>query len=226
MISILCPTRKRPQNVLRLVDSALGTASERDALEFVFYVDEDDQTFPFGLTHGSVKIVMGPRILLSEMWNVCEKSSSGEVLMLCGDDIIFRTPAWDEQILAAFPSDGIGLVYGDDGIQHAGMATHGFLHRNWVDTVGYFVPPYFSSDFNDLWLTEVARAIGRLIYLPDVYTEHMHFCNGKGELDITHQERLVRHQQDNVDALYASLADQRIKDAEKLQDFINQWEKL
>ena len=42
--------------------------------------------------------------------------------------------------------------------------THGFLHRNWVETVGYFVPPYFSSDFNDTWLNEVADMIGRKIY--------------------------------------------------------------
>jgi hypothetical protein len=93
-----------------------------------------------------------------------------------------------------------------------------------VDAVGYFVPPYFSSDYNDLWLFQVAQSIGRLHFLPQVYTEHLHPAVGKGPLDLTHQERLARHGQDGVDALWNSLATERGQDAQKLITYIGEFE--
>ena len=99
----------------------------------------------------------------------------------------------------------------------ANFGTHGFIHRNWVDTVGYFVPPYFSSDYNDTWLNDVANMIDRRIYV-DIKTEHMHPAFNKGPMDQTHIERLQRHQEDNVDALYATKLPERQADADKFID--------
>ena len=38
LISVLCPTRERPENVIRLVNSAKATAKNPDLIEFLFYV--------------------------------------------------------------------------------------------------------------------------------------------------------------------------------------------
>lgn len=221
MISILVPTRGRPGNVERLLRSALETA--RTEVEFIFYVDDDDPSSRDVIDrHGAVAIV-GPRVVLSEMWNRCWERARYDVAMHCGDDIVFRTDGWDDRVLTEFDRfpDRIAFVHGDDGIQEGRIGTHGFLHRRWIETVGYFVPPYFSSDYNDLWLSEVADALGRRVYLPDVYTEHMHPIAGKGELDQTHRERLERHVRDDVGTLYASLAAQRAADVAKLRAAID-----
>lgn len=193
------------------------------------YLDEDDQTRHETkrlLSEGAARAtwIEGPRVVLSEMWNRCWELATNDVAMHCGDDIVFRTPAWDRVILDEFDRwpDKIVFVHGDDGFQRSNVGTHGFLHRRWIETVGYFVPPYFSSDYNDLWLTEVADALDRRIYLPDVYTEHMHPAAGKGEWDRTHQERLARHTRDNVAKLYADLADRRRTDVEKLRRVIDE----
>jgi hypothetical protein len=85
-----------------------------------------------------------------------------------------------------------------------------------METVGYFVPPYFSSDYNDMWWTVVAREIDRLVYLPDLHTEHMHPAVGKAPLDQTHQERLARHRNDDCDAIWHRTAPQREEDIQKL----------
>ena len=42
LISILCPTRGRPEFMERLVQSAIET-SEWNNYEFIFYIDDDDQ---------------------------------------------------------------------------------------------------------------------------------------------------------------------------------------
>lgn len=216
LISVLCPTRNRPDSVRELIGTALETAD--GPIEIIFYLDLDDPSADkvrAMLAGGDLRAVAGDRIVLSQCWNECAAVARGEILMQCGDDIRFRTPGWDSEVRAIFDRipDRIALVHGRDGHQDHRLATHGFLHRRWVDTVGYFVPPIFASDYNDQWLTEVADMLGRRVYLPGVYTEHMHPAAGKGEWDRTHQERLVRHRRDNVDALYAGTASLRTRDA-------------
>lgn len=222
MISVLVPTRNRPDSVKRLLNSALNTASFTP--EFIFYVDEDDTSSIDVINdHDAVtQIIVGPRVVLSEMWNRCAELAQFDVMMHCGDDIVFRSDHWDELVLNEFDKvpDKILLVYGNDGFQGEKLGTHSFIHRNWVETVGYFVPPYFSSDYNDTWLNEVAVALGRRVYVPEIFTEHMHPAAGKGVLDVTHQERLARHTRDNVENIYASKQDERFADVKKLQAFI------
>lgn len=219
MISILCPTRGRPDNMKRLYDSAMNTAQGAGSLEFIFYIDEDDRASYDMVNELEVQCVVGPRIILSEMWNACWMQAEHDIFMHCGDDIIFRSTAWDSEVINAFERipDKIVLVHGRDGYQDANLATHGFYHRRWTDALGYLVPPYFSSDYNDLWHTEVADMIGRRTYLHSVFTEHMHPVVGKGPWDQTHNERLFRHQQDNVQAIYNSKTHERLEDANKLR---------
>jgi hypothetical protein len=230
LISILTPTRGRPDNIARLVHSALDTALRPNLIEFVFYVDYDDPASDnaierLSLSGVSTMIIAGERIVLSQMWNACANAALADVMMHCGDDIIFRSDNWDEHVLGEFEKypDGIVLVHGRDGYQDANLATHGFRHRNWMNVVGDFVPPHFSSDYNDTWVTEVADSIGRRSYLESVYTEHMHPVVGKGPLDQTHQERLARHAQDNPGGIYARLAKDRQEEARLLQEFIDDY---
>jgi hypothetical protein len=224
MISILCPTRNRTDSMMRLVRSARQTASNPVELEFIFYVDDDDDASATVADDLGATAVRGSRIVLSEMWNRCWDEATRDVAMHCGDDIIFRSQNWDLHVLHAFERfpDKIALVHGRDGYQDQNLATHSFLHRRWVETLGYFVPPYFSSDYNDTWLTEVADAVGRRVYLPDVYTEHMHPVVGKGTWDQTHQERLARHTRDNVGKIYRDLLPKRLNDIAKLTTAIRQ----
>lgn len=228
-ISILCPTRGRPTSVARLLSSIRRTAVS-DTVEVIFYVDDDDPDLEItvDLIQDDVRSIarIGPRCTLSSCWNRCWDEASGDIAMQCGDDIRFRTPGWDAQIEAAFSRwpDRILLVHGDDGFQHERTATHGFLHRRWVQTVGEFVPGIFASDWADTWLTEVADRLGRRLYLPTVVTEHLHPAAGKAQWDRTHRERLARHSAEGVDMLYATTGPQRDEWVAKLSAVIRQAE--
>jgi len=116
-------------------------------------------------------------------------------------------------------ADKLIFVHGNDGHWKEKFGTHGFLHRKWLEVTSYFVPPYFSSDFNDTWLNEVANELGRRVYLPFL-TEHMHPLWGKADWDQTHKERLARHDKDKVEELYKSLAPRRAEDVRKLKQAI------
>lgn len=219
MISILLPSRGRPENISRLFDSIKATAT--GDWEMVVRLDEDDaQNYP-RIKSLNIKYIVGPRDVLSKYWNECYEAAKGPFYMHCGDDIIFRTPDWDTAVIAAFPEDKIAFVHGDDmGGNGPNFGTHGFIHKKWAETVGYFVPPYFSSDYNDTWLNDVANQLQRRFYV-GIQTEHMHPAFGKGPMDQTHEERLARHRADGVDALYVSMATQRNEDVAKLRNVID-----
>lgn len=210
MISLLLPTRQRPQQLRRLVES-LNATKRTELIELITYVDDDDDTYDDLYLDISWHRVNGPRyhdgiVNLSAKWNACYDYACGDILMHCGDDIVFRTEAWDFEVRLAFDSfaDNIAFVWGRDGYSDGkDFGTHGFIHRAWVDTVGYFVPPYFVSDYNDTFLNDVAKAIGRHHYI-DIYTEHMHYIAGKAEIDANTAERLARHQEHDPGALYRS----------------------
>ena len=42
-ISILCPTRNRVDDLEKFVTSVYETAEFKDLLEFIFYIDDDDE---------------------------------------------------------------------------------------------------------------------------------------------------------------------------------------
>lgn len=183
--------------------------------------DDPDSVPPHFTQDQRVTVVSRDRDVLSKCWNDAYDAADPEcdLFMHCGDDIVFRTEDWDLVVEEEFESwpDRLVFVHGRDGIQDHVIGTHGFLHRRWVEVVGYFVPPLFSSDYNDLWLTEVADAIGRRRYIPSLYTEHMHPAANKAPIDKTHQERMARHEEDDVDSLYAETIDQRRADVAKLR---------
>lgn len=214
-ISVLCPTRGRPQQVANMMRSIEETATILP--EVLFYVDNDDAGLPQEDRWPGVKVLRGPRILMTEMWNRCAEVATGEILMLSGDDMLFKTKGWDDLVrraFAAFP-DRLVMVHGDDGLHGNQFGTHCFLHRAWVDAVGYFSPPYFSSDYGDTWINDVFNALNRRIFVP-IVTEHLHPLAGKGQWDKTHQERLERHKRDNVEKLYKDLEPQRLTDTQKV----------
>lgn len=230
MISLLFPSRGRPENLERLLQSLVDTTD--GDLQLVIALDEDDGTVSeyieiakkFETLEMQFDFLIGPRTLLSEYWNLCFEKATGDILMHCGDDLIFRTEGWDTKVKEAFAQypDNIVFVYGRDG--HArhdeNFGTHGFLHRDWPEVIGYFVPPYFSSDYNDTWLNDVAKMIDRHHFV-DILTEHMHPTFGKAEWDQTHRDRVERHRRDNVANIYADKASEREFDAQILRGVID-----
>jgi glycosyl transferase/beta-hydroxylase protein BlmF len=173
-----------------------------------------------------VKHIVGPRLVLSQLWNIAyEKLATGTIIMHCGDDVMFRTVNWDEEVYKAYMEvpDKILLVFGNDGIAADKCATHSFVSRKWIEVSGMWLPPYFVSDFNDVWLDEVARKIDRIKYIPKLYFEHMHFIAQKAVKDKNTNERLKRHQQNKPEQIYKTTAPERDHHAATLLKYMHEF---
>lgn len=220
MISVLCPTRGRPQQFNQMLESIRKTT--RTLVETFARFDGDDKTVEEA-TRGrswnpSLCWTIGMRISLSEIWNECANRALGDLLMLCADDVVFQTPGWDVMVEQAFEEcpDKILCVYGDDGGPHGKeFASLPIVSRAWVETVGYFTPPGFAGDFCDTWIQDIALALGRRKFLPFV-CEHMHWAWGKSEYDTTYREKDERDKANDPTPLYWSRLSERVRDANKL----------
>jgi len=220
-ISLLVPTRGRPDNIVRLLNSLHETSHVMP--EIVFRIDDDDEASKSALDQlrasgEPVEYVCGPRGTMTTYWNEASTIARGDVMMFAADDLVFRTKGWDSLVRKTFDEhpDKLIFAHGDDGYWGAKFGTHGFLHRKWVDAIGYVLPPYFSSDFGDTWINDVANALERRVVLP-IVTEHMHFLFGKAQKDQTYSERLARGDRDGVQELYSRMEPKRAEDVEKLR---------
>lgn len=225
VFSFLLPTRGRPERAKSFIESVLATADKPEDVEFILRIDEDDSSYDDWLNIPQAHIFKGPRINLSQcyLW----EEALGDILIMSGDDVRFHTKGWDTKVKESFDKypDKILLVYGDDG--NSENPTHGslpFIHRNWIKAIGRFLPPYFSGDFTDTWLNEIADALGRKVKV-NIYTEHLHPAFGKREQDQTDKDKWEKHFRDDMPQKYLDTADEREKEIHLLREYIQSWKK-
>ena len=226
MISILCPTKYRPEGLRRMWESALETSSLK--LELVLYVEEYDletlHDIPLLPNNDSINTIIGDgQQIYSNLHNVCCDASKYDIVMGAADDIVFRTKGWDKRVVEEFDKlnkDQIAYVYPNDGHHGENLGTHGFFHRNWFNTLGYLSPPIFSVDYSDNYVMDLSRSLGRAIYMPDVLVEHMHWSFGKSDFDVTAQVAHEKRLRDNNKEKYESSKIIVDSDAEKLRSIM------
>lgn len=221
-IQLLVPTRNRPANMQQIWETARRTATQKDKLSIKFYIDEDDYSSMVKAEQLGLPYHMGPRIIMSQMYNVIDDGVS-EINWIGGDDIRFLTDRWDNKVRDEFNSvpDKLVFVYGKDGYNDKRLGTHPFISREWINTLGYVSPPYFSADYVDSWAQEISTNIGRDRFI-DIETIHDHYITGRSQPDQTILEKNHRGVHDNMAQVFISLLPQRIADANKLCDKIGQ----
>lgn len=105
--SILHASYGRPVKAVMAIWSWFEHAANRDQIEYVIALNDDDPSLPqyiellkcarpFGLP---VKIVTGPFAGSAPAWDAAAKASSGLVLIQAQDDVE-PPPAWDDRIMA------------------------------------------------------------------------------------------------------------------------------
>ena len=188
-ILLACPSRGRPASFREMVKSARRTANH--SVRVMARLDGDDPEL--SRYHSIEHSTVGDRVSLPHAWNEIADTRDYDILMMCADDLRFRTTGWDDEVVKTFEQwpDRIGLVYADDGVHGPRLATHSFVSRQWIEAVGFYLPEQLTGDFVDNWLHGLAQSINRITYLPRVYIEHLHPVVGKAQMDDTYAYRLT-----------------------------------
>jgi len=176
-ISILIPTRGRPNYLKNVFDSIEDTTKDKSLVDVWIYVDDDDvatkqfiDTYPKDKYSFKIAYVFGPRTnTQGEMSNILREkcTTNPGIYMLTGDDYIFVTKYWDNIIREAFNRypDRILLAYPVDPIVAPDQVTLIILSAEWTNILGRFLTEYFPFWSDDVWLDQVSQMIQRKIKL-------------------------------------------------------------
>ena len=181
--SLILPTRSHLDLVKRLFDSILETSANLDLLEIILCIDEDD---PEGrkISHALLTIqkITLPRSSMGSIIRNCYSKSTARYIVLINDDVIFRTKGWDIKVLEVFSrfSDDLVLVYCNDLYYGKRLSPFPILSRTACDLMDNICPAKYKGHCIDSHIFDVFKRLSqlghkRLIYLPNVIFEHMHY---------------------------------------------------
>jgi len=189
IFSLIVPTRGRRDSLIRLCDSIRAQTSDLDRVEIIFVVDSDDrESLEFDDPRFHIrKAEVVPGMAMGELNMAGYRASTGRYLMLLNDDVVLRTPGWDERVLEVFRSypDGIVLVHVNETIFLERLCTFPFLTRTFCDLAGGICPSGYLRYRIDDHIHNVFDLLAllgqrRRIYLPDVIFEHHNVVQTEG----------------------------------------------
>lgn len=198
-ISILTPTRGRPQRLATFIKSLDETASGFHEIEVVLGIDEDDEeSIDFSIATKHIKIVktVAPRDTMGSINTRCFNYSTGEILLLGNDDIIVKTEHWDRFIFdsVCIYDDEVYLAYPNDGHKSKTLSTFPIISRRCAKLLVDPYPHEYQGSMIDLHINEIfdrLKKLGfdRVIPISNVLFEHEHVQKNKKLIDQTYLDR-------------------------------------
>jgi glycosyltransferase involved in cell wall biosynthesis len=182
VFSLIIPTRGRPAQLRRSLDSIRHTAHDPASIEVIAIIDEDDlesQAFEYtGLR--LVRILVPPGQTMGGLNLVGYGVARGRYLMLLNDDVIVRTSGWDTELARVFEvhPDCIVLAQVNDLVFRDQLCTFPVLTREFCELAGGICRPEYRRygiDDHIHHVFDLIHLLGytRRIFLPDVVFEHL-----------------------------------------------------
>ena len=109
-----------------------------------------------------------------------------EIVGSMGDDIRMRTKGWDLMVCDRL-LDKIGMIHGRDGIQDSKLPTHPFISTPIIAALGFIQPAELKHFYGDNFYQELLGPLGLIQYVPELFTEHLHFTIGLSPKDSTYE---------------------------------------
>jgi hypothetical protein len=206
MLTVIVPSRGRPEAALQLINTVADTRQVHDT-GVVLAVDHDDPMLDlYREVAGtrpdiaSVEVVRGGWMVAALNEAALRVASDPGVTAIgfLGDDHRPRTPGWDASYLSALTELGAGIVYGNDLLQYDFVPTQCAMSANIVRALGWMAHPNLRHMYVDTLWRDMGNAAGKLRYLRDVVVEHLHYINGKAVED-EHYQRVNSREVYDVD---------------------------
>ena len=190
-IALLCPTYARPTQFKRMVQSAMNTAHYKGNVKTYAAFTHGDVTIGEYEHQGVVRDFLWPDGMPTAFkWNrlaeLAMQDHDIKLFMLCADDVVFSTPCWDKALLDHYNAleNKIHVYHLRDGRTGDGTP-HPIVTREYIQAMGYFLPPLFLHWFIDTWTVEMARNANCFTHLQDYMLDHIK-PSDSGKADHTH----------------------------------------
>ena len=194
-ISILLPTRKRTQTLIKSISSILTTAADTSLIEILIAYDNDDiesevffrDIWPHFIaqSNATTRVFETPRfgyLNLNKYVNLLGEQAKGQWLMFWNDDALMLTDNWDQKIYEN--DDWFGLLRMPCSNMEHPFALFPIIPREWINLFGKISPVAHS----DWWIYHVADQCKRLKNI-DAFVYHDRADVTGNNNDQTYQER-------------------------------------
>lgn len=195
------PSRGRPERFFRAIDSIVNNLATPYAYHISCTLDTDDEK----MNGQDVVLKIQDYKNISIQWGVSKSKIDAVnrdmpdidwgILVVCSDDIFFNIYGFDEMIrsemLQHFPN-GDGYLHFCEKDSQSFLNVMTVCDKRYYNRFGYVYHPEYNSLFCDNEQTEVAKQLGRYIYVPYQIMEHLNPAYGYMERD----EMFDRQQQE------------------------------
>lgn len=175
-IAMIIPSRGRPQNIAKVLQSFQETNTL--FIDLFVVADDDDPQLPEYQDLNLQNLMIFPRMGkgMAKKLNkaACLLKDKYLFLGFMGDDHYPRTVSWDIRFIEKLQEIKVGLVYGNDLYQKEKLATSVAMTSNIVNALDGMVPPTLEHLYTDDFWMKLGRDIKSLYYFEDVIIEHMH----------------------------------------------------
>jgi hypothetical protein len=173
-LMVMVPTRGRPEQLRRLLDSFAETATCADIAVITDPDDDSYDGFDFG---DAARAVLEPRAFLAGKLNKTAEAFADiyRTLMWVADDHVFITPGWDKIMLDCLAEmGGSGWVYPDDK-RRSDVPEIWMCSSDVVQALGWFANPALSHFYLDNSIGELGKRSGLIRWCPQAVIEHRHY---------------------------------------------------
>lgn len=192
---IIVPTRSRPHNVPKVLNTWKETGAFRHA-DLIFAYDDDDPNLDLyrnavlgSDAHGYTMQRWMPLVpKLNHVAMIQAGLQWREAIGFAGDDHLPRSDGWAQKYLEQLRKMGAGIVYGNDLHQGQNLCTEWAMTKNIVNALGKMVPADVDHLYSDSSVLELGNATGTIQYMPDVVIEHVHPMWKKAKWDQQYQD--------------------------------------
>lgn len=193
-IALLCPTRGRPEQCRRMIESAFATSTHHVSIHLG--VQGDPYLGITELPRGSccIKTMQVPDWPTVMTWNYLASfpdAQQADLVMLAADDMIFATPGWDRSLIEHYEvlKEKCHVYSLCDSRDSLGTP-HPIVTREFMCAMGYFVPPIFLHWYVDTWLVAISKSNSVFTYSSEFLLIHEK-PSDTGAGDETHNR--IRH---------------------------------
>ena len=171
-LSLIHPSRNRPQKSVNTIDKWLDRASFQTNIELIISVDEDDPSLElYKQAYQDDELIINKNRSCVDAINAAARFSTGDILIVVSDDTDCL-PNWDVLLLKEVEGKTDWILKTVDGIQGY-IITAPIMDRVYYNRFVYIYHPEFLHMFCDTYMTCVADITGRKITSNLVFN-HLH----------------------------------------------------